>query len=152
MFSSVLGGSFCTSFRLHKPLVYLQKEFSMKLKKVGFFKELGFRYEQVESIYEVVRASPDPNEDKIICYLESGEIFLACASPSIDVLLKEKRYIGALKILTDGVWAWSSDLAYYVKEYHIALNNDFISHMSNNGWVINKDAIDLEGLGSESIV
>jgi len=121
----------------------------MKLKKVGFFKELDYGNEQAESLYEVVRASPASNEDKVICYLESGKIFLVSPFVTQDVLLKEKKYIRGYKILTDGVWAWSSDLSYYVKEYHIVLNKDFITHMSNNGWEINKDAIDSEKLGRD---
>lgn len=129
---------------------FFERNFTMKLKQVGFYRELDYGNEQVESIYEVITASPNANEDKIICYLESGEVFLVSPSVTRDVLLRDKRFIGCLKILTDGIWTWPSDLAYYVKEYHVALNKDFISHMSNNGWVINKDAIDLYELGKQN--
>jgi len=129
-----------------------ERNILMKLKPVGFYKEFeyGYGYDRDESLYDVIAASPDLNEDKIICYLKSGEVFLISPTVTQDVLSKDKEFIDSLKILTDGIWAWSSDLAYYVKEYHITINKDFVSHMCNNGWVINKGAIDLDELEKQN--
>ena len=119
----------------------------MKLKRVGFYKELKHGDKHGESLYELISLIPNLNEDKIISYLKSGTIF--CVSPGIvqDVLSKDEKIIGSLKILTDGVWIWPSDLVYYIQEYHVSLDNDFISHMCESNWMcITMNTIDLEKL------
>ena len=116
----------------------------MKLKRVGFFKELKHGDEFGTSLKEAVRNSPSENENKIIEYLNSGVAF--CVSPGLvtDIIDESKGVIGNLEILTDGEWAWPSDLSYYVTFYHINLNSDFIEHIQKNGWTIpNKKYIDL---------
>jgi len=118
----------------------------MKLKRVGNYKELKHGDKQGESLYELMSAVPCLNEDKIISYLKSGRVFCASASLVYDVLSKDEIIIDELYILTDGVWSWSSDLAYYIKKYHIDIDKNFICHMENNAWTINRDVIDLAEL------
>ena len=118
----------------------------MLLKKVGFYKEFDYGDEHGGSLYELISTIPNPDENKIISYLESGAVFLVCPGFTVDVLSKDDKIITTLATLTDGIWTWPSDLAYYVKEYHIALDKDFVSHMRDNGWTINKEAIDFDEL------
>jgi len=119
----------------------------MILKQVGFFKELDYGDKQGESIYDFISATPGLDEDKIINYLKSGIVFVVSPTVTQDVISKNEKYIDALKTLTDGVWEWPLDLVYYVREYHVALDKEFINHMKSNGWTIpNKDSIDLDSL------
>lgn len=90
---------------------------------------------------------PCENEDKIVNYLKNGVI--CCVSPCFvwDVLDKNKGIVDGLRILTDGVWEWPSDLPYYVANYHVSLNKDFIFHMMQNNWTIpDKNEINMEAL------
>lgn len=42
---------------------------------------------------------------------------------------------------TDGEWAWSSELIYYLENYDIPLPQDFISHMKNSSWIVDKEKV-----------
>ncbi|MFF4472979.1 hypothetical protein ACFYZ3_25845 [Streptomyces sp. NPDC001599] len=37
--------------------------------------------------------------------------------------------VSAGSLLTDGVWLWREDLAYYVATYHLALPGDFLARV-----------------------
>ncbi|MGW4545355.1 hypothetical protein ACWEN4_03135 [Streptomyces violaceorubidus] len=37
-------------------------------------------------------------------------------------------------LLTDGVWLWRDDLAYYVDRYHLALPGDFVAYVGELGY------------------
>lgn len=116
----------------------------MKLKRVGFFKELRHGDPFGMSIKESIRSNSIENEDKIIAYLDRGITF--CVTPGLvsDVLDETRGIIRNLEILTDGIWVWPSDLSYYVKFYHVILDVEFIDHMKNNMWVMpTKEEVDL---------
>ena len=116
----------------------------MKLKRVGFFRELRHGDESGISLKEAVCKIPAENEDKIVEYLNNGITFCAASGVVSDVLDESKGIISSLEILTDGVWAWPSDLSYYVKSYHIELDADFIEHIKKKGWIMqNEKDIDL---------
>lgn len=116
----------------------------MKLNRVGFFRELKHGDISGMSLKKAVRDAPLENEDRIIEYLNNGVTFCVTAGLVSDVLDESKGIIRNLEILTDGIWAWPSDLAYYVKFYHIELDTNFIEHIKRNGWVMpNKKDIDL---------
>ena len=54
---------------------------------------------------------------------------------------------GCPDILTDGVWMWPGDLAYYVKKYHLELDKEFVQGMEDSGWHIrNISGIDYDNL------
>lgn len=110
----------------------------MKLKKIGFFKELAHGLDDGESLKDNILNKPQAYEDKIINYLKSGIIY--CNSPGLimDVLTKNDKIIGNLNILTDGVWLWPSDLSYYVEQYHVKINEDFVDHMKKTNWTMIK--------------
>ena len=108
----------------------------MRLKRVGFFRELDHGMENGASLKDSVLQKPQANEDKIIKYLKTGIVY--CNSPGLvmDVLVKENGVIGNLNILTDGEWIWPSDLSYYVELYHVKLNEDFVMHMEKVNWIM----------------
>lgn len=119
----------------------------MKLKSIGFFKELSHGLENGESLKEDISNNPQVNEDSIVKYLENGIIY--CISPGLvyDVLDEKRGIIGSLSTLTDGKWIWPSDLSYYVRKYHVKLNEEFLLYMENNNWTIPNDHdIELEQL------
>ncbi len=108
----------------------------MKLKRVGFFRELKHGDELGASLKESVRDIPLEDEKKFVEYLESGIAFCVTAGLVSDVLDGSKGIISNLEILTDGSWAWPSDLSYYVKVYHIELDKCFIEHIRKNEWIM----------------
>lgn len=82
--------------------------------------------------------------NKLVEYLESGVAI--CVAPGLvwDVIDESKGGIRNLEILTDGEWAWPSDLAYYIREYHVTLSEDFMEHVKRNEWTIaNKEDIEI---------
>ena len=62
--------------------------------------------------------------DKIIDYLDSGDIILASPSGVTDIF-SEKQISHTNCILTDGEYSWSNSLSYYVKEYNLQLPEEF---------------------------
>lgn len=89
----------------------------MKLNKIGFFRELKHGDKFGTSLKKAVCNSSSENEAKIVEYLDNGAAFCVTAGLVSDVLDESKGVIGNLEILTDGTWAWPSDLSYYVKCY-----------------------------------
>ena len=58
--------------------------------------------------------SPSPFTEKIIAYLNKGELTLASPSSATDVFSGE-RINQTNCILTDGEYSWSNSLVYYIK-------------------------------------
>lgn len=125
----------------------IERRYQVKLNRIGFFRELKHGDKLGMSLKEAVRNSSSENEDKIVEYLDNGATFCVTAGLVSDVLDESKGVIGNLEILTDGIWAWPSDLSYYVKCYHIELDACFIEHIKKNEWTMpNKKDIDLLSL------
>ena len=101
------------------------------MKRVGFFKELTHGDKNATSIKEIIGQNTLDKESKIINYLNNGKIF--CIAPVLD---ESKGVIGSLEILTDGEWIWPSDLSYYLQNYHIKLDEQFIDHIKKNNWKV----------------
>lgn len=114
----------------------------MKLKKVGIYKELSYGDTKDPSIYDVIGFEIQ-NKKEICDYLKSGLVLAACAGTVNDVINPEKGIIGPPDCLTDGTWAWYADLAYYVAEYDLKLDDAFLEHMKSNLWQVPKD-IDMD--------
>jgi hypothetical protein len=114
----------------------------MILKKVGIYKELSYGEMNDPSIYDAI-GSEISNKKEICDYLKSGHVLAACAGIVHDVINPEKGPICPPDCLTDGTWAWHADLAYYVAEYDLKLDDAFLEHMKVNLWQIPKD-IDMD--------
>ena len=48
-----------------------------------------------------------------------------------DVIDSSKGTAGTPTVYTDGKWIWPGDLAYYVKNYHLELPQEFLSSFQN---------------------
>ena len=114
-----------------------------KLKKFGFFQELEHGEPEGESINSFMRDAPLANSAKIVEYLKSGELLIACPGVAHDVLDKSKPLIGSPSVLTDGVWAWPGDLSYYVGKYNLDIPQEMEQNMATNGWQVPKQEIDV---------
>ncbi len=105
------------------------------LQRVGYFRELHGGM-SLPSIREAVRSSAHPDAGRIIAYLESGICLAACGGVQRDVLDPLSRQVTSPDIVTDGVWLWPGELAYYVGTYRVELPEAFVAHMRRNGWTV----------------
>ena len=118
----------------------------MKLKRVGFFRELRHGMPEGPQLRSLLSETPQENEDRIARYLRSGVLFIA-APTFVEDVLAPGHVIGSPHVFTDGMWAWPGDLAYYVEKYHARLPAEFISHMARKNWAIPaEDNVPLTGL------
>ena len=118
----------------------------MKLKRVGFFSDLRHGFPTEPSLKDSVREKPSAYEVQVIDYLRNGAPIFVSPGVVTDALAKESKVIGGLSIMTDGEWAWPSDLQYYVSTYHVQLPDDFVNRAMNNRWRVPlvKDTRNLE--------
>lgn len=109
----------------------------MHLKQAGFFCELnhGDGLPNEPSIHERLDDSVLAEKPNILAYLEAGSIYAIGAGLAFDYFRQSKRHvIDNLMLLTDGTWLWPSDFAYYVRHYHVAVPEAFVTHMKVLGW------------------
>jgi len=86
-----------------------------KLRRICFFREFG-ESADAPSIRDYVSDVSQPDEERIIAYLENGVALAGRSGYLRDVL--DPSFVGLTShTLTDGVYAWSNNLAYYVKKY-----------------------------------
>ena len=121
----------------------------MILMRTGYYCEMHHGEADDPSIFEAKKA--DYSEEslrKILGYLRNGIVIAAASDYSQDVINYENGIAGCPDALTDGKWLWPGDLQYYVKNYSIALDPDFINTMINNNWQtpISEDEIDYDNL------
>ncbi len=101
--------------------------------KVGFFCERT-EDEARDEILARKCEQPLPDEERIVRYLGTGHALFVAPTIVFDCASDEETKIGPLKILSDGTYAWTNDLAYYVERYHYPLPAQFIEHMRCNCW------------------
>ena len=121
----------------------------MILMRTGYYCEMHHGEADDPSIFEAKKV--DYSEEslrKILGYLRNGIVIAAASDYSQDVINYENGIAGCPDALTDGKWLWPGDLQYYVKNYSIALDPDFINTMINNNWQtpISEDEIDYDNL------
>jgi hypothetical protein len=98
-----------------------------KMQFQGFWREFNSNKE-LPSIFEDVQSSYDYSEkEKVISYLNNGKFILGTRHFVFCPITQEK--IGSPEVYTDGNWAWTSMLIYYVKKYSIKINEDFLKAM-----------------------
>lgn len=119
----------------------------MGLRKVGYFRELPHGDPEGPSLVASLRDGPRPEHSRVVAYLESGVGLIGCGGRTYDVLSPTREPIGPPHILTDGVWQWPADLAYYVSRYYADLPGDFVDHMRAANWTIDPTRIDVASLG-----
>ena len=106
----------------------------MKKKLVGFYRELAHGFPSAPSLREVIADLPLQNEAEIVAYLRNGAVLSLTMGPEQDVLSPEPKLISPSHVLTDGLWIWPLDLAYYVEHYHARLPEEFIDRMRSLHW------------------
>ena len=104
-----------------------------ELRGTGYFRELADGDPSGPSLRDSCSATAQPDEDRIVAYLEESPTMLWSPTLVYDVLRPEVD-IGTETIKTDGVWEWPADLAYYVRRYHVAMEPEFVAHMRARGW------------------
>ncbi len=108
----------------------------MKLKRQGFYKEMPHGDKNDPSILQFIREKGEIEEERIYQYLKEGIVLISCGGVVEDIINPYNGIVGCPDMLTDGIWLWPGDLAYYVKKYHLKIDKDFIKTMRNNNWHI----------------
>ena len=108
----------------------------MNLKSVGYFREMLDGSSSDPSIKDYVNKGTSSFINKICAYLDSGLPIIVSPGTAVDVIDETKGVAGSPSILTDGKWAWSGVLSYYVKNYNLQLDSVFVATMIENGWEI----------------
>ncbi|MFF0591063.1 hypothetical protein ACFYWD_34415 [Streptomyces sp. NPDC003781] len=106
------------------------------VRAVGFFDELspGWGFPTDGAIKDAVRSSADADEHRLVEYLRRGSGIWSEMGAQADVLDPGGPVlVGAGSLLTDGVWLWRDDLAYYVAKYHLVLPSDFVARARELG-------------------
>ncbi|MCR5627408.1 MAG: hypothetical protein K6F99_08820 [Lachnospiraceae bacterium] len=115
----------------------------MKLKTVGYYKEMPHGRKTNNSILDSINKEKPENIEKIYQYLRGGVEFIVSPEITQDIIAPEKGTSGIASSYTDGIWLWPGDLAYYVKNYNLKLPDEFISTMKDNDWQISKTIDDM---------
>ena len=108
----------------------------MNLTSVGHFKEMLDGSPNDPSIKDYVNKGVHSLIDKICAYLDNGIPLIVSPGTTLDIIDESKGIAGSPSVLTDDKWDWSGVLSYYVKNYNLQLDNEFIETMVENGWAI----------------
>ena len=98
----------------------------MKLRKLGFFKELPHGDPAGPSI-AAQTTLPAADKDRVLRYLKSGALLAASQAMAHDHFTGDP--ITTLNLLTDGTWIWYSDLGHYLMAYDVAIDPAFLTHI-----------------------
>jgi hypothetical protein len=109
----------------------------MDLKSVGYFREMSDGSPNDPSIKNFIDKKAElPHKKEICAYLDGGIPIIVSPGLAYDVIDPSKGAAGSPTILTDGKWAWSGTLSYYVRNYNLALDSDFLKSMAVNRWEV----------------
>ena len=102
---------------------------------VGAFRELDLVDSPDQpSLADVRGQRPLDHKAEVVAYLRAGKpMVVSPGEEATDVFDPTKRTT-TRGILTDGTYAWSKELAYYVEHYDIALGSLFENHMARRGY------------------
>lgn len=106
----------------------------MKLRSIGFFREMSQGKETDPSIYDFVKKGDPSLAEKICNYLSNGTTVIVSPGITGDIIDEVAGVAGTGSSCTDGVWLWPDDLVYYVRKYNVALPDDFLNTMKANNW------------------
>ena len=124
----------------------------MKLVRQGFYKEMAVGKTTDPSIMRGLNKAKPEEAELVSSYLDSGIVLITCCGTSIDIIKPENGIAGVPSVLTDGKWVWPGDLSYYVKNYQLALDPEFVSYMRKQDWRVslkreelNLSSIEMDG-------
>ncbi len=115
----------------------------MELTSVGFYKEMPHGGDSKLSILDFVNKTKG-STDKIVRYLNDGKALIISPGLVDDVIDSSKGTAGTPTVYTDGKWIWPGDLAYYVKNYHLGLPQEFLDYMQEKNWTIDFSLDDID--------
>ncbi len=118
----------------------------MRLKSVGYFKEMPHGVNSKDSIYDYINKEKASDINKICTYLDGGIELIVSPGVVEDVINPERGTAGVTSTYTDGVWLWPGDLSYYVRNYKLKLPDEFIKTMEQNDWKVRLKSVDLDGV------
>lgn len=125
------------------------------LRRTGFFREMPHGEVSDPSIMTYIgKSSYSAESKKKIChYLDSGITLIACFGLSSDIIHPERGFAGCPGTMTDGIWVWPGDLSYYVAQYSLKLNDEFLKTMAQNNWQIpiTEDALDYNSITIDGV-
>jgi len=104
-----------------------------QLKRYGFFSDIPFD-KLKDQLSRLVDKVEHINKKHILNYLRSGEGLIVVAGIVRDPLDPKRPIIGSPHILTDGIWAWTADVSFYVEKYNLHVPEEFVEEMQKNGW------------------
>ena len=100
------------------------------MKVVGLFRELGSGIDaSVQSIHRLVGNLPSDSVDVVVSYLKSGVPIFDVMEGTIDPLDNSVVIEGGPSLVSDGVWVWRNDLAYFVEKYRVGLPAEFLEQV-----------------------
>lgn len=99
------------------------------MKVIGVFRELGRGIApSVPSIHSLVGTLSADDVALVVDYLRSGTVVVDVMEAVIDPVDSVTCINGGSSLVSDGVWVWRADLAYFVEKYRVGLPSDFLVH------------------------
>lgn len=85
---------------------------------------------------DAVRPVGEPDEARIVAYLDGGHVLLDVMEGGSDVLAgrRHRHGLGCSSLLTDGAWLWRKDFPHYLETHHVALPGAFLDHVRGLGY------------------
>ncbi|MFF2652931.1 hypothetical protein [Streptomyces sp. NPDC058045] len=82
-------------------------------------------------LHAQVRASGEPDEAKLVEYLDVGHRVTDFMEAGFDVLTGEahRHTPGCSSLVTYGFWVWRADFAHYLEAYHVPLPGTFATRV-----------------------
>ena len=86
------------------------------------------------SLRDFLTTEAHPDEENISKYLENAPAYAGLGKTVGDVLDPDAKVTLFPGTRTDGTYIWPSELAYYVRKYHLRLSSDFVERMASLNW------------------
>ncbi|WP_239091427.1 hypothetical protein [Streptomyces sp. SID14478] len=99
---------------------------------LGFYNELDDRSGQPNgSIRDAVRSVGEPDEAKLVAYLDAGHVLIDVMEAGHDVITgsPHRHSSGCSSLVTDGAWLWRQDFPHYLESHHVSLPQTFLDHV-----------------------
>lgn len=85
----------------------------------------------------VDRARLEADEiQRIIAYLKGGSMVLFSRSSQQDLYRPGQPSVVPMTFETDGTWIWSGAVRYYLEQYGLPPEADFVAHIKASGYTI----------------
>jgi hypothetical protein len=107
-------------------------------KLFGLWRETRPEYLNYPSIKDYMGGSDISHQEKekIIDYLDNGNIVASTSRVGFPCVITGKRFDGSLSLRTDGIWSWYDDLSYYIKNFDVALPQNLLENIRKNNYVV----------------